>query len=154
MPFSEILGFGWYFLFEILTNFLCFFLLLFYYRGYVGIHSSGFRDFLLKPELVRAIVDSGFEHPSEGKLPNHYLFSYFTYLLWTVWFLSLVWFFKLLLLRGFCFLFVMFYCMMLYFIISKSFTWPVGWFPFQVISYRSVTQLILEQYSRFGKSFN
>lgn len=41
-------------------------------RGYVGIHSSGFRDFLLKPELLRAIVDSGFEHPSEGKL---YLFS-------------------------------------------------------------------------------
>ncbi|KAK7851215.1 dead-box atp-dependent rna helicase 56 [Quercus suber] len=37
-------------------------------RGYVGIHSSGFRDFLLKPELLRAIVDSGFEHPSEGKL--------------------------------------------------------------------------------------
>lgn len=37
-------------------------------RGYVGIHSSGFRDFLLKPELLRAIVDSGFEHPSEGKI--------------------------------------------------------------------------------------
>ncbi|GMH07015.1 hypothetical protein Nepgr_008855 [Nepenthes gracilis] len=37
------------------------------FRGYVGIHSSGFRDFLLKPELVHAIVDSGFEHPSEGK---------------------------------------------------------------------------------------
>ena len=37
-------------------------------RGYVGIHSSGFRDFLLKPELLRAIVDSGFEHPSEGVL--------------------------------------------------------------------------------------
>ncbi|CAK9158441.1 unnamed protein product [Ilex paraguariensis] len=35
-------------------------------KGYVGIHSSGFRDFLLKPELLRAIVDSGFEHPSEG----------------------------------------------------------------------------------------
>ncbi|GKV35842.1 hypothetical protein SLEP1_g44049 [Rubroshorea leprosula] len=34
-------------------------------KGYVGIHSSGFRDFLLKPELLRAIVDSGFEHPSE-----------------------------------------------------------------------------------------
>ncbi|XP_052477411.1 DEAD-box ATP-dependent RNA helicase 15 isoform X2 [Gossypium raimondii] len=33
-------------------------------RGYVGIHSSGFRDFLLKPELLRSIVDSGFEHPS------------------------------------------------------------------------------------------
>ncbi|KAG6520511.1 hypothetical protein ZIOFF_017567 [Zingiber officinale] len=36
-------------------------------KGYVGIHSSGFRDFLLKPELLRAIVDCGFEHPSEGK---------------------------------------------------------------------------------------
>ena len=35
---------------------------------YVSIHSSGFRDFLLKPELLRAIVDCGFEHPSEG---NH-----------------------------------------------------------------------------------
>lgn len=34
--------------------------------GYVSIHSSGFRDFLLKPELLRAIVDCGFEHPSEG----------------------------------------------------------------------------------------
>ncbi|CAN6456994.1 unnamed protein product [Victoria cruziana] len=34
-------------------------------KGYVGIHSSGFRDFLLKPELLRAIVDCGFEHPSE-----------------------------------------------------------------------------------------
>ncbi|TYI06185.1 hypothetical protein ES332_A10G140400v1 [Gossypium tomentosum] len=36
--------------------------------GYVGIHSSGFRDFLLKPELFRSIVDSGFEHPSEAHL--------------------------------------------------------------------------------------
>ncbi|KAF1898609.1 hypothetical protein Lal_00023613 [Lupinus albus] len=48
-------------------------------KGYVGIHSSGFRDFLLKPELLRAIVDSGFEHPSEGKFSSmlsfilHYL---------------------------------------------------------------------------------
>ncbi|KAF4372360.1 hypothetical protein F8388_027033 [Cannabis sativa] len=25
--------------------------------GYVGIHSSGFRDFLLKPELLRAICN-------------------------------------------------------------------------------------------------
>jgi superfamily II DNA/RNA helicase len=33
--------------------------------SYVSIHSSGFRDFLLKPELLRAIVDCGFEHPSE-----------------------------------------------------------------------------------------
>merc|ERR1711871_1590124 len=30
-----------------------------------GIHASGFRDFLLKPELLRATVDCGFEHPSE-----------------------------------------------------------------------------------------
>lgn len=34
--------------------------------SYVSIHSSGFRDFLLKPELLRAIIDCGFEHPSEG----------------------------------------------------------------------------------------
>jgi ATP-dependent RNA helicase UAP56/SUB2 len=34
--------------------------------SYVGIHSTGFRDFLLKPELQRAITDCGFEHPSEG----------------------------------------------------------------------------------------
>eukprot|EP01069_Polyplicarium_translucidae_P011807 Polyplicarium_translucidae@DN445_c0_g1_i1.p1 len=35
-------------------------------RGnHVGIHASGFRDFFLKPELVRAIGDAGFEHPSE-----------------------------------------------------------------------------------------
>ena len=38
---------------------------------YVSIHSSGFRDFLLKPELLRAIVDCGFEHPSEGKDKNN-----------------------------------------------------------------------------------
>uniref|UniRef100_A0A453A5J8 Helicase ATP-binding domain-containing protein n=2 Tax=Aegilops tauschii subsp. strangulata TaxID=200361 RepID=A0A453A5J8_AEGTS len=30
-------------------------------KGYVGIHSSGFRDFLLKPELLRAIQDCGFD---------------------------------------------------------------------------------------------
>ncbi|CAA2989634.1 DEAD-box ATP-dependent RNA helicase 56 [Olea europaea subsp. europaea] len=35
--------------------------------GYVRLHTSGFRDFLLKPELLRAIVELGFEHPSEGK---------------------------------------------------------------------------------------
>merc|ERR1712159_525225 len=34
-------------------------------KGMVQIHSSGFKDFLLKPELLRAIVDCGFEHPSE-----------------------------------------------------------------------------------------
>jgi superfamily II DNA/RNA helicase len=34
-------------------------------KGYVSIHSSGFKDFLLKPELLKAIMDCGFEHPSE-----------------------------------------------------------------------------------------
>ncbi|BHF79683.1 ATP-dependent RNA helicase ddx39a [Sparganum proliferum] len=33
--------------------------------AYVTIHSSGFRDFILKPEVLRAIVDCGFEGPSE-----------------------------------------------------------------------------------------
>ncbi|XP_028095716.1 DEAD-box ATP-dependent RNA helicase 56-like isoform X2 [Camellia sinensis] len=47
-------------------------------RGYVGIHSSEFRDFLLKPELLRAIVDSGFEHPSEKIC--HEFESFSTYL--------------------------------------------------------------------------
>lgn len=41
-------------------------------RGsYVSIHASGFKDFLLKPELLRAIMDCGFEHPSEGKTILH-----------------------------------------------------------------------------------
>lgn len=30
-----------------------------------------FRDFLLKPELLRAISDLGFEHPSEGTRLSH-----------------------------------------------------------------------------------
>ncbi|EME48497.1 hypothetical protein DOTSEDRAFT_67510 [Dothistroma septosporum NZE10] len=33
--------------------------------SYVGINSASFRDFLLKPELLKAITDCGFEHPSE-----------------------------------------------------------------------------------------
>jgi len=33
--------------------------------SYSGIHSSGFKDFLLKPEINRAVVDAAFEHPSE-----------------------------------------------------------------------------------------
>jgi len=33
--------------------------------SYAGIHASGFRDFLLKTELLRAVTDCGFEHPSE-----------------------------------------------------------------------------------------
>merc|ERR1711973_535311 len=36
--------------------------------NYVSIHSSGFRDFLLKPEVLRSIGDCGFEHPSEVQL--------------------------------------------------------------------------------------
>lgn len=44
-------------------------------KGYVGIHSTGFRDFLLKPELLRAIGDCGFEHPSEGNFRVNYLKS-------------------------------------------------------------------------------
>lgn len=32
---------------------------------YTGVQSAGFKDFLLKGELQRAIVDCGFEHPSE-----------------------------------------------------------------------------------------
>lgn len=41
--------------------------------AYVSIHSSGFRDFLLKPEILRAIVDCGFEHPSEGKISGCFI---------------------------------------------------------------------------------
>ncbi|KAF1991638.1 P-loop containing nucleoside triphosphate hydrolase protein [Aulographum hederae CBS 113979] len=33
--------------------------------SYVGVNSTNFRDFLLKPSLIRAIADCGFEHPSE-----------------------------------------------------------------------------------------
>jgi len=35
--------------------------------SYVGVNSTSFREFLLKPELVRAIQDCGFEHPSESQ---------------------------------------------------------------------------------------
>jgi hypothetical protein len=34
--------------------------------NYTGIMSTGFKDFLLRPELQRAVIDCGFEHPSEG----------------------------------------------------------------------------------------
>lgn len=33
--------------------------------AYTGVLSAGFKDLLLKPQLQRAIVDCGFEHPSE-----------------------------------------------------------------------------------------
>lgn len=35
-------------------------------RVFVPLVSQPSRDFLLKPELLRAISDLGFEHPSEG----------------------------------------------------------------------------------------
>lgn len=35
--------------------------------GYASTSQSSFRDFLLKPELLRAITDCGFEHPSKGQ---------------------------------------------------------------------------------------
>lgn len=34
-------------------------------KGYVGIHATGFKELMLKPELLQAITDCGFEHPSE-----------------------------------------------------------------------------------------
>ena len=36
--------------------------------NYASIHSSGFRDLMLRPELLRAIIDCGFAHPSEGSI--------------------------------------------------------------------------------------
>jgi ATP-dependent RNA helicase UAP56/SUB2 len=42
-------------------------------KGYVGIHATGFKDLMLKPELLRAITDCGFEHPSEGMVQSPYL---------------------------------------------------------------------------------
>ena len=31
-----------------------------------SLNVSCFRDFLLKPELLKAVMESGFEHPSHG----------------------------------------------------------------------------------------
>lgn len=39
-------------------------------KGYVGIHATGFKELMLKPELLQAITDCGFEHPSEGAGPG------------------------------------------------------------------------------------
>ena len=33
--------------------------------GYSGVSSAGFSEFLLRAELLNAIQDCGFEHPSE-----------------------------------------------------------------------------------------
>lgn len=43
---------------------------------YVSIHTSGFRDLLLKPEILRAIKDFGFEHPSEGEFSDNLSHNY------------------------------------------------------------------------------
>lgn len=42
-------------------------------RGYVGIHTTSFKDFLLREQLQKSIATSGFEHPSEGKKIKKYL---------------------------------------------------------------------------------
>jgi len=34
--------------------------------SYAGIHASGFRDLVLKPEILQAVSDCGFELPSQG----------------------------------------------------------------------------------------
>lgn len=49
---------------------------------YVSIHSSGFRDFLLKPEILRAIVDCGFEHPSAGEETLNIFFGVGCFVKW------------------------------------------------------------------------
>ena len=38
--------------------------------AYVSIHSSGFRDFLLKPELLRSIVDNGVVYQIVSPISN------------------------------------------------------------------------------------
>jgi ATP-dependent RNA helicase UAP56/SUB2 len=53
--------------------------------SYVGIHSTGFRDFLLKPELLRAITDCGtyptislrgdFSHRPSSSIPLSSVFA-------------------------------------------------------------------------------
>ena len=34
---------------------------------YTSVHTTSFEDLLLLPELLRAISNCGFEHPSEGR---------------------------------------------------------------------------------------
>ena len=40
---------------------------------YSSIHSTSFKDHMLKFELLRALQDCGFEHPSEGKTYPKYI---------------------------------------------------------------------------------
>jgi hypothetical protein len=35
--------------------------------GHIATTAASFRDFLLKPEILRAINDCAFEHPSKGR---------------------------------------------------------------------------------------
>ena len=37
--------------------------------GHISTSAASFRDFLLKPEILRAINDCAFEHPSKGTMP-------------------------------------------------------------------------------------
>jgi len=53
-------------LYKIFKNSFKYPLFLKFSRGYVGIHATGFKDFMLKPELIRSISEAGFENPSEG----------------------------------------------------------------------------------------
>ena len=36
----------------------------------MGVGASGFQNFFLKEELMKAISECGFEHPSEGRSPS------------------------------------------------------------------------------------
>lgn len=38
--------------------------------GHISTSAASFRDFLLKPEILRAINDCAFEHPSKGTVPE------------------------------------------------------------------------------------
>mmetsp|Transcript_91908 Transcript_91908/g.148370 ORF Transcript_91908/g.148370 Transcript_91908/m.148370 type:complete len:138 (+) Transcript_91908:2-415(+) len=38
--------------------------------GHISTSAASFRDFLLKPEILRAINDCAFEHPSKGTVPQ------------------------------------------------------------------------------------
>ena len=40
-------------------------------RG-LGMHSTSFKDFLLKPEILKGIGEAGFEQPSHGTLQTFF----------------------------------------------------------------------------------
>lgn len=39
--------------------------------NYAGVHITNFKDMVLRPELLTAISECGFENPSEGLLPPY-----------------------------------------------------------------------------------